>query len=53
MFLQIIIVIIIVLLIFTNGITDAPNAIATIVGSKTMKFRKAAVISAIFNFIGN
>ena len=52
MFLQIIIVIIIVLLIFTNGITDAPNAIATIVGSKTMKFRKAAVISAIFNFIG-
>lgn len=52
MFLQIIIVIIIVLLIFTNGITDAPNAIATIVGSKTMKFRKAAFISAIFNFIG-
>jgi len=52
MFLQIIIVIIIVLLIFTNGITDAPNAIATIVGSKTMKFRNAAVISAIFNFIG-
>ena len=52
MFLQIIIVITIVLLIFTNGITDAPNAIATIVGSKTMKFRKAAFISAIFNFIG-
>ena len=52
MFLQIIIVITIVLLIFTNGITDAPNAIATIVGSKTMKFKKAAFISAIFNFIG-
>ena len=52
MFSNILAVVIIVMLIFTNGITDAPNAIATIVGSKVMKFRKAAIISAIFNFIG-
>ena len=52
MFIKIITVIIIVLLIFTNGLTDAPNAIATLVGSKVMKFRKAAIISAIFNFLG-
>lgn len=52
MFIKITTIIIIVLLIFTNGLTDAPNAIATIVGSNTMKFRKAAVISAIFNLLG-
>lgn len=52
MFIKIVTVIIIVLLIFTNGLTDAPNAIATLVGSKVMKFRKAAIISAIFNFFG-
>lgn len=52
MFINIITVIIIVLLIFTNGLTDAPNAIATLVGSKVMKFRKATIISAIFNFLG-
>lgn len=52
MFINIITIIIIVLIIFTNGLTDAPNAIATLVGSKVMKFRKAAIISAIFNFFG-
>lgn len=44
--------IIIIVLIFTNAITDAPNAIATLVGTKVMSFRKAARLSAIFNFIG-
>lgn len=44
--------IIIIVLIFTNAITDAPNAIATLVGTKVMPFRKAAKLSAIFNFIG-
>lgn len=44
--------IIIIILIFTNAITDAPNAIATLVGTKVMAFRKAARLSAIFNFIG-
>ena len=52
MSIKIVTLIIIVLLIFTNGLTDAPNAIATLVGSKVMKFRKAAIISAIFNFLG-
>lgn len=52
MFIQIIAIIIIVLLIFTNGLTDAPNAIATLIGSKVMAFRKAAFISAIFNLLG-
>lgn len=44
--------IMIIILIFTNAITDAPNAIATLVGTKVMSFRKAAHLSAIFNFIG-
>ena len=39
-------------LIFTNAITDAPNAISTLVGTNVMSFRKSAYISAIFNFIG-
>lgn len=52
MFIQAIAVIIIILLIFTNGLTDAPNAIATLIGSKVMEFRKASIISAIFNLIG-
>ena len=52
MIIQTLAVIITVLLIFTNGLTDAPNAIATVIGSKVMSFRKASMISAIFNFIG-
>ena len=43
---------VIVMLILTNAITDAPNAIATIVGTKTMKFKNAATLSAVFNFLG-
>lgn len=43
---------IIVMLILTNAITDAPNAISTIVGTKTMKFKNAACLSAAFNFLG-
>lgn len=44
--------IIIIALILTNAITDAPNAIATLVGTKVMTFRKAANLSAFFNLIG-
>lgn len=44
--------IIIIILIFTNAITDAPNAIATLVGTKVLPFKKAAYLSAVFNFIG-
>ncbi|MBR2744362.1 MAG: inorganic phosphate transporter [Clostridia bacterium] len=52
MIIQVLAIIITVLLIFTNGMTDAPNAIATLIGSKVMSFKKASIISAIFNFIG-
>ncbi len=44
--------IIVIILIFTNAITDAPNAIATLVGTKVLPFKKAAYLSAVFNFIG-
>lgn len=44
--------ILIIILIFTNAVTDAPNAISTVVGTRVLSFRKAAYISAIFNFIG-
>ena len=33
------IIIIITILIFTNALTDAPNAIATLVGTKVMEFK--------------
>jgi len=52
MMLYILTFIIIICLILTNAITDAPNAIATLVGTKVMPFRKAANLSAIFNLIG-
>ncbi|MBP3707721.1 MAG: inorganic phosphate transporter [Clostridia bacterium] len=52
MIIQTLAVIITVLLIFTNGMTDAPNAIATLIGSKVMSYKKASIISAIFNFVG-
>lgn len=49
---KILILIIITILIFTNALTDAPNAIATLVGTKTMQFKKAAKLSAVFNLLG-
>ncbi len=49
---KVLIIIIITILIFTNALTDAPNAIATLVGTKVMKFKKAAMLSAFFNLIG-
>ncbi len=49
---KIIVLIIITILIFTNALTDAPNAIATLVGTKVMEFKKAAKLSALFNLVG-
>lgn len=43
---------IIMTLIFVNGFTDAPNAITTVVSTKVLKFKKAALLSAIFNILG-
>lgn len=52
MFFYIIIFILIIFLIYTNALTDAPNAISTVVGTKVLKFKEAAFISAIFNLVG-
>lgn len=38
--------------IFVNGLTDAPNAIATCVTTRCMSVGKAVFMSAIFNFLG-
>lgn len=41
-----------VAVIFVNGWTDAPNAIATAVGSGALPFRRAVRLAAVCNFIG-
>ena len=38
--------------IFVNGWTDAPNAIATCITTRCMRPRPAIIMSAIFNFLG-
>ncbi len=38
--------------IFVNGWTDAPNAIATAVTTRTINIRPAIIMSAVFNFLG-
>ena len=37
---------------FVNGWTDAPNAIATVVGTRTLSPRRAVAMAAVFNFLG-
>ncbi len=38
--------------ILVNGWTDAPNAIATAIGTRAMKPRSAIIMAAVFNFLG-
>ncbi len=38
--------------VFVNGWTDAPNAIATCITTRCLSARKAIILSAIFNFLG-
>ena len=38
--------------ILVNGWTDAPNAIATCVSTRSMKPKNAIIMAAIFNFLG-
>lgn len=38
--------------VFVNGLTDAPNAISTVVVTRCMKLRSALIMSAFFNFCG-
>ena len=48
----IIIFILVLGVVFVNGWTDAPNAIATVVSTKSMHPKKAVLMAAIFNFLG-
>ena len=43
---------VILILTFINGLTDATNAISTLVGTKVMSFRKACMLSSMFDVIG-
>ena len=38
--------------IFVNGWTDAPNAIATCIATRCMRVRPVIMMSAVFNFLG-
>lgn len=38
--------------ILVNGWTDAPNAIATMVSTRSMSAKKSIVLAAVFNFLG-
>ena len=38
--------------ILVNGWTDAPNAIATCVSTRSMGVRPAIIMAAVFNFLG-
>lgn len=40
------------MVIFVNGWTDAPNAIATCVSTRAMKPKSAIYMAAVFNFVG-
>ena len=43
---------VILMLTFINGLTDATNAISTLVGTRVMSFRKACMLSAFFDILG-
>ena len=47
-----IIVILMLGVILVNGWTDAPNAIATMVSTRSMSVKKSILLAAIFNFLG-
>lgn len=38
--------------IFVNGLTDAPNAVATCITTRCLTLRKAVIMSAFLNFLG-
>ncbi len=45
-------VVLILAVILVNGWTDAPNAIATVVSTRSMRPRSAILMATIFNFLG-
>lgn len=48
----VVIVVLVLAVIFVNGWTDAPNAIATAVSTRALKPRTAIIMAVIFNFLG-
>ena len=52
MLVNVIAFLVILILTFINGLTDATNAISTVVGTKVMSFRKACCLSAFFDVMG-
>ena len=48
----IIIIILVMAVVFVNGWTDAPNAIATAVSTRVMRPRAAIIMAVILNFLG-
>lgn len=52
MLINILTFLVIMILTFVNGLTDATNAISTLVGTKVMSFRKACILSSIFDILG-
>ena len=48
----IVIILLVLGVIFVNGWTDAPNAIATVVSTRSMSPKKAIIMAAIMNFLG-
>lgn len=38
--------------IFVNGLTDAPNAVSTVISTRCLGLRPALFMSAVFNFLG-
>ena len=49
---NLVVVILLSLVIVANGLSDAPNTIATCVSTKAISPKKAIIMSAIFNFLG-
>ncbi len=45
-------VLLVLAVIFVNGWTDAPNAIATVISTRAMRPRPAILMAAFFNFVG-
>ena len=48
----VIIVLLVMGVVFVNGWTDAPNAIATVISTRSMKPQSAVYMAAVFNFLG-
>lgn len=47
-----IIVLLMLAVIFVNGWTDAPNAIATVISTRSMSAKKSILLAVVFNFFG-